>query len=363
MRFKRTFTAAATPRIEAYLRDAGARMVHGTARFTGPAQVDVDGREYRPGHVVVATGACPRPLGLPGEEFVTLSEAFLDLEALPERMVFVGGGYISFEFAHIARAVGASATIVHRGSTVLEGFDPDLAGMLARSYRDRGIQVRTEAPVAAIGCDQRGLVVRLAGGDSIETDMVVHGAGRVPDLDDLDLAAAGVAWGARGVLVDLSMRSVSNPRVSAIGDAAELGAPLTPVGVAQARIAVRDILEPGSARFEPRVVPSVVFSDPPLASVGLTESQALERGADAEVRLSDMTGWTSARRAGWPVAGAKTLVDRKDGTVLGAHLLGPDAPDFINVFAAAMMGGLTADELRSAVWAYPTSSYEVGYLV
>ena len=126
-----------------------------------------------------------------------------------------------------------------------------------------------------------GLAVQLEGGEAVETDMVVHGAGRVPDVGALDLDIGGVEYGPRGVRVEPSLRSVSNPRVSAIGDSADLGAPLTPVGIAQARVAERDILEPGSAVFEPAAVPSVVFSDPPLASVGLTAGEgAGARGMD-----------------------------------------------------------------------------------
>jgi glutathione reductase (NADPH) len=217
--------------------------------------------------------------------------------------------------------------------------------------------------VTAVEGSGERLTVRLEGGEGVDAAMVVHGAGRVPDLDDLALEAAGVTRGPRGVLVHPSMRSVSNPDVSAIGDAAALGAPLTPVDVAQARVARDDILRPGTAVFDPPVVPSVAFSDPPLASVGLTQAQAERQGLDVEVRFSDMTGWTASRRAGAPVAGAKTIVDRETDRILGAHLLGPDAHDTINVFAAAITGGLTAGQIRNGIWAYPTSSSDITYLV
>ena len=293
---------------------------------------------------------------------MTDSEHFMDLDVLPERVAFIGGGFISFEFAHMARAAGCRVTIVHRGSQVLRGFDPDLADMLAWSYRGQGIEVRVGAPVTALEGTADGLRLRCAQGDAVEADLVVHGAGRIPDLEALELDAAGVEVGRRGIAVDRSMRSVSNPRVFAIGDAAALGPALTPVGIAQGRVAARAILGEAAA-YEPAAEPSVVFSDPPLARVGLDESAAREQGLDVEVRLNDMTGWTSSRRLGLPVAGAKTIVDRATGRLVGAHLLGHGADEVINLYATAIMGGLTADELRSAVWAYPTAGYEIAYLL
>jgi glutathione reductase (NADPH) len=159
------------------------------------------------------------------------------------------------------------------------------------------------------------------------------------------------------------MRSTSNPRVFAVGDAAALGAPLTPVAIVQARVALANILDAGSARFEPGATPSVVFSDPVLASVGLTEAQAREDGLDVDVKLSDMSGWASSRRLGQHVAAAKTVVERSTGRILGAHLLGHGADEAVNVVAVAMLGGLTAHELRGAVLAYPTAGSDLTYVL
>ncbi len=263
----------------------------------------------------------------------------------------------------MAAMAGAQVTIVHRGEQVLAGFDPQLADMLASGYRDSGIDVRINAPVA--GVEDRGdaRVVVLGDGSRIACDTVVHGAGRVPDLDALDLDAGAVRFSGRGVEVDEHMRSVSNPRVWAAGDAAAAGAPLTPVGIAQARVIVRGILGDEGARFAPPVVPSVVFSSPPLAAVGLTEPQAAEQGLDVEVKFSDTSGWVSSRRMGVSVGGAKVLVERHTGRIVGAHLLGPHADEMVNVFTAAIVGGLTVHQIRSTLWAYPTSSSEIVYLV
>jgi glutathione reductase (NADPH) len=158
------------------------------------------------------------------------------------------------------------------------------------------------------------------------------------------------------------MRSTTNQRVFAAGDAAALGAPLTPVGIAQARIALANILRPGSATFESNAVPSVAFSNPPLASAGLTEARAKEQGLDVTVKLTDTSMWASSRRTGVRISGAKTIVERGTGKIVGAHLLGHNADEVINVFAAAIIAGLTADDLKSTIWAYPTGGSDIVYM-
>jgi glutathione reductase (NADPH) len=360
--FKRTFTDPAPQSVEDYLKSVGVETLHGQARFAGPASLTVDDAAYSAEHIVVATGARPAPLGLEGEDLVSTSEDFMAAERLGERVVFIGGGYISMEFAHVAAAAGSSVTICHRGARVLGGFDPDLAGMLADSYRKAGIDVRTDAPVRSVVKAAGAFEVVLQDGTRIPADMVVHGAGRVPDLEALDLAAAGVAFGRRGVEVDRALRSVSNPHVWAAGDAADRGLPLTPVGTIEGRVLARNILGE-VAVYDPAVTPSVVFSDPPLAMVGLTEAQAAERGLDVQGSLVDRTQWASSRRVGDPVAGAKVLVDKATQRIVGAHLLGHHADEVINVFATAMVAGLTTTDLKALPWAYPTGGWEIGYLI
>lgn len=360
--FKRTFTDPMSPMIEKGLVDGGATAIHGNARFVSPDTIDVGGIQYSAEHFVLTPGAVPLPLGIPGEDFVLDNERFMASETLGSHVVFIGGGYISFEFAHIASAAGAKITILHRSAHVLEQFDVDLTEMLVRGYRDAGIDVRTNAPVTAVRASDAGFEVVLGDGTAVECDMIVHGAGRAPDLAGLDLEVGGVAYGRRGIEVDSSMRSTTNPRVFAAGDAAALGAPLTPVGIAQARIARANILEPGSATFAPAAVPSVAFSDPPLASVGLTEAEAKTQGLDVEVKFTDTSMWASSRRTGVSVSGTKTIVERNTGKILGAHLLGHNADEVINVLAAAIAAGLTASDVKSAIWAYPTGGSEVVYM-
>jgi glutathione reductase (NADPH) len=361
--FKRRFTDPASAAIEAALVGSGAEIIRGSAAFSGPSSLTVDGRPLTAEHFVVATGARPVPLAVPGAQHVITSAEFMAAETLGRRVVFVGGGYISFEFAHVAVSAGAEVYIVHRGPRVLGGFDADLADMLVDGYRRRGMDVRLGAALVAVETEAGALVVVLGDGSRLACDMVVHGAGRAPDLGDLGLDAAGVTFGARGVEVDAHMRSVSNPRVWSAGDACADGPPLTPVGVAQARVIVRNILGDRDAVFAPVAVPSVVFSDPPLARLGLDLADAAALGLDVESRLVDMSSWVSAQRVGARVSGARVLIDKRTRRIVGAHILAHNAEETINVFAAIVAGGLTVDEVKTIPWAYPTSSSEIGYLL
>ena len=361
--FKRRFTDDLPDVFQRGMRDAGQTPVRGTVRFTSPSSLDIDGTEYTADAFLLATGAKPQPLGIPGEELLIDSERFMELAELPERIVFVGGGFISFEFAGIAAAAGAKPVIVHRSATPLKEFDPDLVGVLVKQYAEWGIEVRLNTPVAGVRAEDDEFAIDLPDGTSLPCDLAVHGAGRVPDLGGLCLDAANIAHGPHGIVVDERLHSTTNDRVWAAGDAAALGPPLSPVGVKQARVAVRNITHPGSAVWNPGVVPSSVFSQPPLTSVGLHQHEAEAAGLDVEVELTDTSGWLSSQRVGLKHTAAKTIVERATGRILGAHILGHGAEEAINVFALAIAQGMTTEQLKAMLWAYPTASSEIAYFV
>jgi glutathione reductase (NADPH) len=192
---------------------------------------------------------------------------------------------------------------------------------------------------------------------------VVHGAGRVPELDELDLDAGGVRRTDEGVEVNGYLQSVSNPSVYAAGDAAAAGAPLTPVAAMHGRVVAENILGGNQTPVDHTGVAAVVFTLPPLASVGLGELEATERGLDVDVRTGDASDWASTRRAGAGVAGYKVLIERGGGRILGAHLLGPGADEVVNLYALAVRLGLSADDLADARLAYPTHGSDIGYMI
>ena len=358
---KRGFTQPVPVRIEEWMRSTGAETMHGSARLLGAGKVEVDGRTFDATDIVVAAGGRPMPLGIPGEEHVTTSDAFMELDALPPRVAFIGGGYISFEFAWLARMADAAVTILHRSAQVLKGFDAELAAKVAERYRHLGIEVVTDAPVA--GVHRRGdeLVVETGAGD-YAADLVVHGAGRVAAIGDLGLDDAGVDWGPRGVRVDEHLRSVSDAHVWAAGDAADIGMPLTPVASKQGKVVAAGILGE-EAVYDGAVTPSVVFSDPPLAAVGMSTDEAARQGDAVKVSRVDSSEWFSQRRLGQTHAGMALVSDAATGRLLGGHLLGVNADEVINVVALAIRHGLTTEDLTAMTWAYPTATSELPYVV
>lgn len=366
MQFKRTFTDPVPAARRTALAKAGIETFDGVARFVGATRITVDGEMLEATRALaIATGAVPVPLPIEGSEHVMISDDFLNLDSLPSSIVFIGGGYISFEFAHVAARAGASVTIVHRGARPLEAFDRDLVARLVDRTRELGIDLRLSTEVRRVESARgRSRVVGFAGSEEVmfEADLVVHGAGRVPDLEELNLEAAGVRRSGAGVVVNEYLQSVSNPMVYAAGDCADSGGPpLSPVAGYEGRIVAANLLEGNHLKTEYSTVPSVVFTIPPLARVGLDEDEARRQELRFTVRLEDTSGWNSSRRVGERHSAFKVLVEDGTDRIVGAHLLGPRADETINVFALAMRAGIPASQLRRMLWAYPTYASDIAY--
>jgi len=367
IRFKRTFTDPVPAQNEQSFVQAGIITRHGRAYFVDRTSVQVGEDTLVGRHVVIATGACHADLGIAGEDLLTTSTQFMELDALPRRIVFVGGGYIAFEFAHIAARAGAQVWVLHRGSRPLEKFDPDLVSLLVQASRELGIDVHVNRAVTAIERQGDHLLVHARTGaqeHTVEADLVVHAAGRAPEIDKLDLAAAGVAYGKEGVSVNEYLQSVSNEAVYAAGDAvAGGGFPLTPVAGMQGGIVARNLLEGNRHTPNYTGIPSVVFTTPPLVRVGLLEEAARAQGLRFTTHHEDTSGWFSSRQVALRHTGFKTLVEEGTDRILGAHLLGLHAEEVINLFALAIRAGLSASDLKNMVYTYPTSATDVGYML
>lgn len=367
MRFKRSFTDPVPANREEGFAEAGIATFHGATRFEGPTAVRVGDDILESQHIVIATGAAPATLGILGEEHLLTSDRFLELASLPARIVFVGGGYISLEFAHVASRVGAQVTVIHRGARPLLGFDPDMVDLLVAKSQDIGIQLELSTGVEAVERSSGGLTVRARTDGVARTfpaDLVVHGAGRAAEIDDLDLDAGGVERGQRGVKVNEFLQSVSNPAVYAAGDAAETaGLPLTPVAGLEGRVVADNLLHGNQHRADYTGIPSVVFTIPPLSAVGLREDAARAQGLRFRVNTEDTAAWYSSRRVRETRSGFKVLIEEGSERILGAHLFGPLADEIVNLFAVAIRGRLTARVLKDAIFAYPTHASDVPYML
>ncbi|NDV18602.1 NAD(P)/FAD-dependent oxidoreductase [Pseudodesulfovibrio sp. JC047] len=363
-RLKNEFLQGRSEAAQAHWDASGVTTFNGTARMRADDQIEVGGQVLTAKTIVLATGSLPNQLPIEGGALARDSEYFLDMEKMPERVTFIGGGFISFEFAHVAIRGGASAVhILHRSARPLRAFEDDLVAVLLKASAAAGIDVQLGVVPERIVATETGYSVHSASGAVIETDLIIEATGRHPNLTVLDGNMGNVAFSSKGVEVNSFLQSVSNPRVYAIGDCADTPYMLAPVADREGQIAALNIVHGNSHEVDETVVPSAVFSIPTLASVGLTEEAAREQSLKYRVNQGDTTDWPSSKRIGEEYGAYKVLIDADTDLILGAHILRHNAAEVVNVFALAIQFNISASALANFLWAYPTSTSDLKYMV
>lgn len=351
------------------LQKAGIDFMTGTATFTDEKTLSVDGKRLQAKFFVLATGAKPMQLPIDGIEHVITSSDFLDLNHLPSSIVFIGGGFISFEFAHFAARLGAPdqrSIILEVSDRTLGPFDAEMVELLVQASAAEGIDVRTGVDIEIIERHAKGFAVRTSQGDSFDTELVVHGAGRTPDLETLGLDAAGIEYSNRGIAVDRAMRT-SNRHVFAVGDCAAT-IQLARVADNEAHVAADNILaELGSGRrsqMDYRTVPTILFTYPQFGMVGQTEAALKENGQTYQKSFAKNLDWPTYQRVGLKQAAYKILTDAGH-QILGAHILSDHASGMLNTIKQAMLNKTTVDELyrQTIVSPYPTRESDLSYML
>ncbi|MBN2059070.1 MAG: NAD(P)/FAD-dependent oxidoreductase, partial [Deltaproteobacteria bacterium] len=354
-------------RSEADLRDwkeAGVRTFHGRAVMTGEDEVTIGHDRLRARHIVLATGAKPRRSEIPGSRHIHDSEYFLNMPDIPNRILFIGGGYISFEFAHVAIHAGAeSVTILHWSSQPLKAFDHDIVKIILKASEAEGIKIVLNESPRSVESTEKGLIIQGSEGVFYEADLIIEATGRVPNLSVLEGGYSNVESSSRGVMVNEFLQSVSNPGVYAVGDCAATRYMLAPVADEEGKTAALNILEGNIKTIDYSVVPSVVFTIPSIGAVGLTEEQAKQQGLDFRVNQGMTTHWSSSKRIGEEQGIYKILIDRRTNEILGAHIARHNACEAINVLALAMKYKIRASDLSEFMWAYPTIMSDLKYMV
>lgn len=341
-------------------------VFRGHARFVGPNRIAVGERRLEAEHIVIATGSKPRPLPIPGAEHLITSDDVLSERRQPKEVVFIGGGVVAMEFSHVYARAGTRVTILEALPQVLSGQDADAVGKLLEESARIGITVKTGVEVKQIAAsDERFKVTYLHEGaeGEVSADRVVNGAGRIANVDSLDLEAGEVRRDGVRIEVEPCLRSVSNPSVWVCGDALVSSAQLSPIATYEGQIVARNIVAGTEEAPDYRSVPSCVYTVPALASVGLTEAEAKARGLKFSASVNDMTGWLSARTYAETVAWAKVLVEEGSRHILGAQIVGHGGEELIHLFALAIRHEITAAELKSAVFGFPTFSSDVKNLI
>ncbi len=362
-RFKRSFTEPIPGSTRKSLEASGIDVYVERATMVSPTSVRLNesGRELQAQNVIIATGARSRELPIPGAELAATSDDFLELETLPESMVFIGGGYISMEFGFVAAIAGAQVTILQRGAQMLPQFPASLVNPVVEAGQHLGISFVTGASVTGISETGTGYSVTTADQGAFEAAWVMGAIGRAPNVEALGLEEAGVQASGRGIAVDEYLQTTANG-VYAIGDCTTTKQ-LSPISDMEARIAAANILSPGSKRVTYSTVPSVVFTHPQMAQVGLTPEEARDAGHTITVNSGRGDSWASSRRLGGALAYYEVVTDTESGKILGASIASPYAGEQINLLTAAIRGGMTADEFRETPWAYPTYASDVKYMM
>jgi glutathione reductase (NADPH) len=348
-------------RLEAVYRDLLANskvaLVEGRARLVDPHTVTVGGNTITANTILIANGAHPvRPEGFTAENSITSNEA-LQLEALPKRIAVIGGGYIALEFAGIFHGLGSEVTLAYRGHQILRGFDDDLREGLAVELKRKGIQLSLNRRHTAIEKTPHGYRLVMTDGHEYEVDTIMCATGRVPNTRDLGAKEAGIALDHIGaVKVDAYSRT-SQPNIYAIGDVTNR-LNLTPVAIREAMAFSDTVFGNRPWAMDHSTVASAVFSQPPIGTVGLTEATARERHGALDIYKAGfrpMKYTLSGRKERTLV---KLVVERSTQRVLGAHMLGLDAPEIIQSLAVAVKMGATKQQFDEAVAVHPTAAEE-----
>jgi glutathione reductase (NADPH) len=335
----------------------GITVIEGTAKVADAHTVEIGGRRVTAQNILVATGGAPVKPAIPGAELAITSNEAFDLPALPKRILIVGGGYVAVEFAGIFHGLGAEVTLSYRGEQILRGFDDDVRKHLHDEMAKKGVRILLKSAVSAIARRPGGTLEAAASSGTIEFDAVMFATGRAPNTAGLGLTDLGVKLDEEGgVAVDRFCRS-SVPNIYAVGDVTNRIA-LTPVAIREGAAVAMTLFGGAETPVDHDDVPSAVFSQPPVGTVGLTEAKAVEKLGKVDIYK------TSFRPLRHTLSGRdertlmKLVVDAASQRVVGAHMVGADAPEIIQGIALGVKAGLTKQQFDATVGIHPTAAEE-----
>ncbi len=340
------------------LGQAGVEVHAGRGVIIDPHTVEVEGRTFTAERILVATGGWPTLPEIPGIEHAITSNEALDLSEVPRRAAVVGGGYIGVEFAGIWNGAGSQVTLLVRGDNVLRGFDHDVRETLSEEMRKEGVELRCSTRVHAIEKTDEGLELRLDRGEHLVVDQVLFATGRHPHSTELGLEEVGVQTNDAGAIIVDEWSKTSVDGIWAVGDVTTRIA-LTPVAIADGRAFVETEFHDNPTPVDHGAVPTAVFSDPPVGTVGITEAAARELGTGpVDVYRAEFRPMKFVLPGRDSKTMMKLIVDRETDRVLGLHMVGPDAPEIVQGFAVALKAGATKKQFDATVGIHPSSAEE-----
>ena len=339
------------------LNNSGATIIQGRAKIEAPQRVSINGVDYTAEKILIATGGWPFIPDIPGKEFAISSNEIFSLEQLPKKAVIVGGGYIAVEFAGILNGLGVETELIYRGNQLLKTFDHDCSVKVTEGMIDKGIRVHLNTHVISISKSHQSLSVRLNEDNTIATDMVLYATGRIANTDGLGLENTVVTLGPnKAIVVDDNYRT-NEPSIYAIGDVIDR-IQLTPVAIKEAMVLIKHLYAENNDSVDYTNIPTAVFSQPELATVGLNEEQAKLQYNEIQVYRSDFKPMFETLGQGSERTFIKMIVDKATDRVLGCHMVGHHAAEIIQGIAIAIKAGATKSQFDATIGIHPSTAEE-----
>jgi glutathione reductase (NADPH) len=340
------------------LGGVNAQIIDGRASIVDANTVAVGKKHYTTEKILIATGGWPHIPDFEGSEYAVSSNEIFDLESFPQRLVIVGGGYIAVEFAGIFNGLGAQTTQLYRGPLFLRGFDADIRAHAAQEIRKRGVDLRFEVNVQTITPDGENLKVRLTDGSELQADAVLYATGRKPNLEDLGLENVNVRVSEHGAVTVDEAFCTSEPTIFALGDVTG-GIELTPVALAQGMAFARSNFGSLEQQVDYDFIPTAVFCQPTIGTVGFTEEEARAEFGDIRLFKSSFRPMKHTLSGSDEKAFMKIVVDANTDRVVGVHMMGPDAGEILQGIAIAMRAGATKAVFDTTIGIHPTTAEEL----
>lgn len=339
------------------LNDSGATIIQGRAKIQGPQCISVNGVDYTAEKILIATGGWPHIPDIPGKELVITSNEIFSLDKLPKAAVIVGGGYIAVEFAGILNGLGVETQLIYRGNQILKGFDSDCREKVTQGMIKKGVKIQLEKNVSSVSKQGQRLAVSLDNGEIITTNTVLYATGRKANIEGLGLENTAVRLtDSQAIKVDHNY-CTGEPSIYAIGDVVGR-IQLTPVAIKEAMTLISHLYSENSAQLDYNNIPTAVFSQPELATVGLTEDQAKEKYQEIAVYRSDFKPMFETLGQGSDRIFIKMIVDKASDRVLGCHMVGHNAAEIVQGIAIALKAGAKKSHFDSTIGIHPSTAEE-----
>ncbi|QOD62461.1 NAD(P)/FAD-dependent oxidoreductase [Polaribacter haliotis] len=360
--FKNSFIDKVPKGTEENLKELGIDLYHQSPKFISKNEITVEGKTVSADKFVIASGLTPRKLHFKGAQFLKTSPDFFNLKKLPKSATFIGAGYVGMEFCYLLSTLGCKVNVIDRGTQALSQFDAFLVDKLVENMQKSGVKFYFNSEIESLEKLRKNVRIQFkqkGKTKSVKSRIVFNTSGRVPATELLELEKANIKNDKTGIIVNDFLQNETNKNVYACGDISSKSLPLTPLSGLQGYIVGNNILKENSKEFLNPLVPSVVFTYPNLATVGLSEEEAEKTYKNIKIYKGDATHFYNAKKSNESIYAYKIIINERTDVIVGAHLLGSKANECINIFMMAINQKMTVSEFKKLIFTYPSYSSDL----